>query len=50
MLGVAYGNSEFGRQENLPQPSGSPHATVASDVKSPALFRGGSEGMRWEGK
>ena len=34
----------------LPQPRGSPHATVASDVKSPALFRGGSEGMRWEDK
>ena len=34
----------------LPQPSYSPHATVASDVKSPALFRGGSEGMRWEGE
>ena len=31
----------------LPQPTADPHATVASDVKSPALFRGGSEGMRW---
>ncbi len=31
----------FGRQEMHPQPTAGPHATVESDVKSPALFRGG---------